>query len=538
MTRSRARPIWALDCETDPFKAGRVPRPFIWGLYTGADYHEFATSKDVADFCARHRAIVYAHNGGKFDYHYLREFINSDEPLMIINQRLARFRIGDCEFRDSVNLIPARLADFAKESVDYSIMEESERDKPGNREAIRHYLKSDCVNLYNMLQRYFETYPRGLTQAGAAMKVWERMCGEPAPRQSVEAYSTCKPFYYGGRVECFKAGSLRADFSVVDINSAYPFAMLSPHPYSIKGEYSETLPDSDLGRCLIRIEAVSDGVLPYRDDDGSLTFPRDDRVRDYSVTGWEVMAGMDYGALKIKRVVSVYRFSEVRDFKSYVDHFYSLRKDAKASGDKAGDLFAKIMLNGLYGKFGANPDKYAEYTIASLNKLESWIAEGYDRSKLWDTSRWLMKRPLAVERHRYYNIATAASVTGYVRAHLYRALRQCVDPIYCDTDSIAAVDTSACSIGNELGQWKLEMACDEFAVAGKKLYAFHRAGAARDDLSAWKVASKGVNLDALQIVRVARGEVLDYAPSIPTYSALRNEPVFIGRTVKRTALAN
>ena len=534
MKVNRARPFWSLDCETDPFLHGRVPQPFIWGLYTGADYHEFATARDVADHCARHRAVVYAHNGGKFDYHYLREFINSDEPIMIINQRLARFKIGDCEFRDSMNLIPAPLSAFQKESFDYAILEASERDKPGNREKIRHYLKSDCVNLYDMLARYFENYGRGLTQAGAAMKAWEKIAGAPAPRQTVAEYVRYRPFYYGGRVECFASGNVVRNFSVFDMNSAYPHAMMSPHPYSTKGELLTTLPENQLPQCLIRLEAVSAGALPYRESNGTLSFPNDDIARDYSVTGWEVQAALEANALDIRRVVEVYRFAECRDFAPFVEHFYGLRKVAKANGDKASDLFAKIMLNGLYGKFGANPEHYHEYVIATGDSYGRWQSDGYDRIKNWTSDRFLMRRPLRVERHRYYNIATAASITGYVRARLFRAMRQCGEVLYCDTDSIAAGRADTLETGTELGQWKLEMECDEFAIAGKKLYGFHRRGASRDDAGAWKIASKGVRIDSANIIKAARGGTVEYRPQVPTYSALRETPIFINRNISNT----
>ena len=37
-----ARRIVAVaDSETDPFKHGRFPTPFIWGLYDGTHYYEF-----------------------------------------------------------------------------------------------------------------------------------------------------------------------------------------------------------------------------------------------------------------------------------------------------------------------------------------------------------------------------------------------------------------------------------------------------------------------------------------------------------------
>jgi len=531
VARRGTRPFWALDCETDPFKAGRIPYPFAWGLYTGSEYHEFKTGREVAEFVREHDAVVYAHNGGKFDYMYLREFVNSDEKIMVINQRLAKFKIGRCEFRDSVNLIPAPLSAFQKEKIDYAIFEADARDIPANRERIRDYLRSDCVNLWHMLDEYFREYGRGLTQAGNAMKFWQKQSGIRAPRQSAAKYVIYKPYYYGGRVECFETGVAETSFKVADINSAYPYAMLSPHPFSLAGELRDTLPENDkLHKCLVTLDGVARGSLPCRLDDGRLVFPSDEKVRRYHVTGHEIAAGLDTGALTIHKVADVHYFGETIHFREYVDHFFAIRAEAKKRGDTAQDLFAKIMLNGLYGKFGSDPEKYCEWLIATDASIAGHKAEGWERSRDWD-NRFLMRKPLAVERQRYYNVATAASVTGFVRAYLWRSLNQCSGAIYCDTDSIAARDVSRLPQGPELGRWKIEMDCDRYAVAGKKLYAFHKAGGGPDE---WKTACKGVNLTPAEIVNVAAGTPVAYSPMVPTYSILKPEPIFTTRLVKRT----
>lgn len=549
MPKSRAardgRPIATLDCETDPFKAGRIPQPFIWGCYRGdtEEYWQFDTADAVADFLRSKKWIVYAHNGGKFDYHYLREHMNSDEPFMVISQRIAKFQIGECEFRDSMNLLPVSLATFEKQKIDYSLMEPGARDKPENRRLIELYLQSDCVNLYTFVKAFIDQYGMHLTQAGAAMRYWSKTFERDIPRQSSYQYERLRPFYYGGRVQCFAEGYSRENFSVVDINSAYPYAMLSKHPYSVDYMTKAGLPKGDkLGPQLVRLKAISKGALPMRGADGGLYFPCDERkVREYWATGWEVRAGLETGTLQVKRIEECHVFGQLIDFKEYVAHFYEMRKQAKAAGDKATDIFAKIFLNSLYGKFASNPEKYHEQVIASADSVKQWESEGYFLSSEWG-ERYLMQRPLPLPKKRYYNIATAASITGYVRAHLWRSLVQCEGPIYCDTDSIAARDVSRLSLGGELGQWKLELECDEYAIAGKKLYAFHERGEPQEPYTRadgkehdpWKTASKGVDLTAAQIVRVAKGNQVEYSPEVPTYSIHRGSPVFTGRKVQRT----
>src|SRR5262245_9928069 len=96
-------PFWAVDCESDPFAYGRIPEPFLWGVYDGGSdlYWEFQTVDEVVAHLRKHDVVAYAHNGGKFDWHFLSAHMDPDQPLLVINGRLAKFRIGMCEFRDS-----------------------------------------------------------------------------------------------------------------------------------------------------------------------------------------------------------------------------------------------------------------------------------------------------------------------------------------------------------------------------------------------------------------------------------------------------
>ena len=67
------RPIAVADCESDPFKIGRVPEPFLWGFWDNGyldpekPYYEFKTAKELVAFLRDKEYIVYVHNGGKFD---------------------------------------------------------------------------------------------------------------------------------------------------------------------------------------------------------------------------------------------------------------------------------------------------------------------------------------------------------------------------------------------------------------------------------------------------------------------------------------
>ncbi|HEV8593149.1 MAG TPA: DNA polymerase, partial [Pyrinomonadaceae bacterium] len=292
--KNNRRIFWTLDAETDPFLVGREPEPFIWGAYCGEnelgleEYYEFYTIDEVVEFFESKAVVVYAHNGGKYDYQIrhkpgnhryfcLRDAINSDEPIMVINGRLAKFRIGKAEFRDSLNILPnTRLEDFGgKIKIDYSKMERDKRSDPNVFSEIRTYLRQDCRLLWEVVSRYRRDYGCGLTQAGSSMKYWSKMYHVEPPRQTKAQHDRYRPYYYGGRVQCFESGVLRTAFSVADINSAYPFAMLRDHAFCTEGRRQTHLPpEPKLSQCLITLDATSRGALPWRDpEDGELYFP-------------------------------------------------------------------------------------------------------------------------------------------------------------------------------------------------------------------------------------------------------------------------
>ena len=137
------------------------------------------------------------------------------------------------------------------------------------------------------------------------------------------------------------------------------------------------------------------------------------------------------------------------------------------------------------------------------------------------TTHALASAPLPDERQRFYNVACAASITGYTRAYLWRALCASEGVLYCDTDSIAAV-TPRVDLGAALGAWEIEGRFSGGAIAGKKLYAFRyvkNTGPKREGKRVvWKTASKGVKLTPSQIVKVANGGTVNYTPIVPTYS--------------------
>src|SRR5665213_4090709 len=83
-------PILTMDFETDPFEYGLNPRPFACGLYNGQDFESIWSAKCATQMLERLKslppAVIYMHNGGKFDIFFILESLEAD--MLIINGRV------------------------------------------------------------------------------------------------------------------------------------------------------------------------------------------------------------------------------------------------------------------------------------------------------------------------------------------------------------------------------------------------------------------------------------------------------------------
>ncbi len=525
--KNEKRKIAVIDCETDPFKPGRIPKPFLWGFFDGEQYKSFPDSQKLLDFIfsCKEKYTIYAHNGGKFDFHFLLKHIKTDTPINMINGRLVRFSIKNIEFRDSFAIIPVPLSAYQKTKVNYKIFEADKRENARNKKVIAEYLKDDCVFLYTLVTDFIERFGKKLTTAGTALSQWQKISGESAPKTTKYFFDKVRPYYFGGRVSVFKAGTYTGLFSAYDINSAYPDAMCYDHPYGNTFSISPTIPSSGVEKTFIKIKCIAKGCFPFREKN-KLSFPSDEIERIYFITGWEYLAAKKLKLIEKEEIIHVLVFPEKINFKKYVTHWFKEKKEAKKAGDRAREIFSKLMLNGLYGKFASNPQNYRDFMLVHPGTVRNRERDGWQLSNLIDDHA-LIEKPLEEIKQRYYNIATGASITGFVRAHLLNQLSQC-DPFYCDTDCIIGKKFQNLKIGDNIGEWSHEGDFRFGAFAGRKMYAILSKSGKK-----WKTASKGVRMTAEEIVTVAKGDTFSFQPEVPTFS-IKTGVKFTSRKVRKT----
>ena len=519
----RTRQVATLDFETDPFKHGRIPEPFCAGIYTEGDviesYQDWwnddpeELARDVAEYLAPRRWRVYAHNGGKFDFFFLLPYA---DKIKGINGRIASMQIGRCLLVDSYLILPVPLRSYGKTDIDYNKMEREHRDK--NRDEILAYLRDDCVNLYQWVTEFRELFGTPLTLASASFAQMKERGIEIEKHRGESWDEKFRVYYYGGRCENFDSGVFNGPYSYIDINSAYPFAMLSEHPSGTEFERVEFLP-TDGTPYFATISGHSRGALPVRTR-GGLSFPHG--LGTYHATSWEIEAGLDTGTLDIDDVIECYVPFDTQDFAPFINHFYSERLKAKAAKDASKTLFYKLVMNAGYGKFALNPREFKDYAILECGDWPD--GEGWEINyEIGEHSIFSKPDP----GDSFYNVCTAASITGYVRAYLWRAINDCAGVLYCDTDSIVCRDYGSLRTGKSLGEWEQEATIKKAWLGGKKLYALET-----DD--GYKTASKGSNLTVEQIKRVVNGEIVNWPSEAPTFS-LNRAPSFVDRRIKRTA---
>lgn len=535
-----------LDAETDPFLYARKPIPFCWGFYyaNGTKYKEFWGIGETRELQAENvtnqliefletvttKQIIYAHNGGKFDFHFLLEKKVLSDPK-IINGRIVKASIGIHELRDSYSIIPVPLAAYQKDTIDYNLFEFETREE--NKADILHYLAMDCEYLFELVEAFVNEFGLRLTIGGTAIKTLKKI--HPFEQQNDIHDARFRPYYFGGRVQCFDRGIIKGKFKVYDVNSMYPDVMANcNHP---TGKDYALLYENDLNKSFYKTGIIdaypyqpyfitfagkSRGAFCTRQKNG-LSFQN--QTAEFKTTSHELKIALKYGLVDIEKVLEVYVPMETIKFDDFVHTYIQNKIDAKKEGNKTKELFSKLLLNSSYGKFGQNPENFFDYQFRYRgeplpNRLHGW--ELYLDS--CEIELWRKPAPKPI----FYDVATAASITGAARAVLLEAITNADNPLYCDTDSLICENLNNVILDPyKLGAWDLEATGDLLCLGGKKLYALY------DNGTCDKYASKGARLIPEQIKNICKGETIKWRNDAPNFK-LDGQTKFIKRNVKMT----
>jgi hypothetical protein len=455
---------------------------------------------------------------------YFREHFHVPQNVLFVGSRLVCCRIGNAEVRDSYAILPVALRKLGsgKKSIDISLLEEESREE--NKKEIIEYLLADTESLYKAVENWRSQYGNGITLASVAFEQLEKL-GYKVPRLSEKYDEKFRKFYFGGRTECFASGVFEnVNLKVYEINSAYPYAMANAELW-LSNDYTLLFDEEVKGCDLLEVEGIAKGCFPFREN-GTLSFPNDGEKRTYCVTGYEFLTARKWMKFQGK-ILKHFRPLQTGNFSKYVEKFYNLKLQAENEGNETQRMFAKLLLNSVYGKFAINPRRFKEYKIGTLDDDFSNEFELFELDTEAGFSLW--QKPNLGKN--FLNVATASIVTGYTRAQLFDAICRVEfnggKIYYCDTDSI--ITDSELPTGTELGKWKLELdnICNA-CFAGKKLYALRNIDGKE------KIASKGVRANFDQIKLLAEREKVKFSLASPSFSLKKGSATFISRTLQNT----
>jgi hypothetical protein len=368
------------------------------------------------------------------------------------------------------------------------------------------YLELDCKGLYEVLIKFqsmiFSKSQVDITEvnsvAGLAFRIFCKEgigdCKKVIYRLTRQEDREIRQGYFGGSTQVFLP-YMKGELYYYDINSLYPSCMLEDMP-SLVGEIKL---EEFFGfvECTIFCPAwIKYPILPVRIDSwvgaptGMLEGVWFSEEIKYAVS-------MGYSIVKVKRG---WKFERgVGLFSEYVTKYYNARM---ASDNKFENKMYKWILNGLYGKMGQNTrdrrnmviyqddleeigkhfeinvmkalkvgeelNKYGlrkyqvEFSFKPTNELEE--ADYVLANKLNKWNREENQRMLA-------SVAIGAAVSSYGRIRQYEIINKCEDRIcYTDTDSFVIHGEIGVSLGEGLGELRLEGKYDEGYFLAPKIY--------------------------------------------------------------------
>lgn len=276
--------------------------------------------------------------------------------------------------------------------------------------------------------------------------------------------------YYGGRVEVLNHAPwwvhpTKKPLLTFDVNSSYPAAMRETLPWELYGRAKRAGNDllydgqwEGVGYATVHVpSAMPLPPLPFRPPEGGVFFPTGEWSAwfPFNELRYADSIGCD---VSLKEAIV---YTKAEPFKDFIDEVYEYKRTSTG----AARMFAKLMLNGCYGKFGMKPERDILRIFASENEgLDYAMATGATKMHSW---RVLSCKTFKWAPTTHY--ALASYITAGARIRLHKALLQSDLPAYCDTDSVHCSAYHG-TTSDLLGALKLEGTYERARYFAPKLY--------------------------------------------------------------------
>lgn len=468
-------------------------RVWLWGYVAlGGEYFYGTDIESFFDHISSERQICYFHNL-KFDGSFILDYLlkngfthtssyspRKNQFTTIIDSTGKFYQIEvkfpnniTVKFADSLKKLPMSVREIAatyqldesKGDIDF------DKDRPVGyipTDEELDYVRRDVKIVSDALSVMFSERMTGLTISSDSLREFKRLVGKNYlpmfPKLDLETDQNIRKAYRGGWVYVQKEYQQKrvGRGSVYDVNSLYPSVMYNElMPYG-----SPLITDTDevLGGYPLRIIArevvgkLRDGFVPCIQLRGSshfLAVEYTTEIKEPTLLfgthiDWELW-NVHYD-LTYTQDFGVYHFKGAHGlFNKYIDKWTEVKMNSTGGMRH----IAKLHLNSLYGKFGANPlvSSKEPYLDGDVVKFRTTDAE---------------------ERSPVY-LPVAIFTTAYARQKTVTAAQNNYDRfLYADTDSLHLLGTdpprNVDVDPNELGKWAHEYDFDEGLFLRPKQY--------------------------------------------------------------------
>ena len=377
---------------------------------------------------------------------------------------------------DSFNLIPKKLSDIGE---DLGFPKLTTPDKWITGEPVTEITKEDIeycyrdceivlkiLYLYEEMIRPFKIRLK-VTEAANAKAIWKSIHINKKPLFLDEAKDEkFRESYYGGRTEVFIRGHLKQRLYYYDINSMYPFVMMSnkfPNPDKLRysKDIHKALRDNEgCAKLTVKAPDMDYPILPVRTN--RLIFPVGTFTGVWNFPEIRLALDKGYEIIETHWVLSSEPIES--PFKEYIDYFMEKKIRYSKEGKKALRFLAKRMMNSLYGKFAQRIDMEDRYTHEEPLEGVPYQPMGENTFKLKNVNK---------ERASETIVCWASYITSYARCLLYSYFPQ-KGLHYCDTDSIVVESPLPDEVidDNEFGLMSVEDIIKESFYVAPKRYAY------------------------------------------------------------------
>lgn len=472
---------------------------WAWAIADIEDFKNPKTGNTIDEFFALLKKFetsdIYFHNlkfDGRFilDYLLRRGYTHVDrarapgEFETLISEDGVFYSLAVClkwrariTFKDSLKKLPFAVKKLAKDfKTEYQKLEldyiEERPEHYEMDEEEEEYIKNDVRVVGECLLRLYEDGRTKMTASGDCMDDFKARFTSKFgnfrqyfPELEAREDEFVRKSYRGGWCYVDKPGYYEGEGSTYDVNSLYPSMMHSisgnVYPYG-PGIYYQGLYKLD-DECPLYVQhayvwaVLKEGYLPTIQLKHSLEHRSNEWVKDTKGPQEVYLTSVDLEMLcKHYEILSFepidgYKYRAAKGFfDDYIDFWMSIKKTSKG----AKRALAKLMLNGLYGKFGQKVKGSNKIPVMKDSVVKFVTTEETDRKPVY--------------------IPIAAFVTSYSRRFtITAAQKNYKNFIYADTDSIhcigevTGIDIDDC----ELCCWKHESDWSAGKFVRQKTYA-------------------------------------------------------------------